>query len=331
MVDDSAIPAAGDTSSPATHDGSSTAFDDGLLAGSAALGKVSTICCTRDGSRAVTGHENGAVQLWNAETGELLGGALRRHIDVVLCVALSEDGKRAASGSQDKTMQVWNVKTGEQIGDALCGHCDGVVCVALSADEKRAASADSAPFPSADNATHATQPSRPMIDPGIIGRDGSRVGHRDRRINMRCTARAQVLGGMRCAVLSVALSADGTRVAFGSGDETVRVWTAGIGEPTGGALRRHGEHVECVALSTDGKRVASGARDKTLRLWDVGTGECLQADDDWIPGDLSRLRFLFREEDADSGQHREKSSVRFELSSVIYGSAGDSIVQFSQV
>lgn len=76
----------------------------------------------RDGSRAVTGHEPGVVQLWNVKTEEPVGNTLRGHSKEVSFVVYSADGKRVASGSLDRTVQVWDAETGKAVGDALRGH-----------------------------------------------------------------------------------------------------------------------------------------------------------------------------------------------------------------
>ena len=73
-------------------------------------------------------------------------------------------------------------------------------------------------------------------------------------------------------VNSVAFSPDGSLVASGSKDSTVRLWDASTGAQVGEPLRGHGDGVTSVAFSPDGSLVASGSDDSTVRLWDVSTG-----------------------------------------------------------
>ena len=72
-------------------------------------------------------------------------------------------------------------------------------------------------------------------------------------------------------VLAVAWSHDGTRIASGSGDDTVQVWNAADGSHpyiyTG-----HSTFVNAVAWSHDGTRIASGSHDKTVQVWNAADG-----------------------------------------------------------
>lgn len=71
--------------------------------------------------------------------------------------------------------------------------------------------------------------------------------------------------------LTVAFSPDGERIAVGSADRAIRIFTsAGKLERV---LRQHADWVEAVAFSADGKRLASASRDRTARVFSVANGE----------------------------------------------------------
>lgn len=71
-------------------------------------------------------------------------------------------------------------------------------------------------------------------------------------------------GGVEC----VAFSPDGTLLASGSADTSVRLWRVADGEPLH-TLEGHTASVLCLAFSPDGALLASGSADTTVQLWRV--------------------------------------------------------------
>jgi WD40 repeat protein/serine/threonine protein kinase len=71
---------------------------------------------------------------------------------------------------------------------------------------------------------------------------------------------------------SVAWSPDGTRLATGGAEGTVKIWDAATGHVLAG-LRGHTNAVLAVAWSPDGRWLASGSEDRTIRIWDPVTGK----------------------------------------------------------
>jgi WD40 repeat protein len=70
--------------------------------------------------------------------------------------------------------------------------------------------------------------------------------------------------------MSIAFSPDGTVLASGSADKTIRLWDVRKRQELA-SLKGHKESVQCVAFSSDGKTLASGSNDSTVKLWDVET------------------------------------------------------------
>jgi WD40 repeat protein len=76
-------------------------------------------------------------------------------------------------------------------------------------------------------------------------------------------------------VQSVAFSPDGSTIASGSFDKTVRLWEVSSGRALR-AFEGHTNGVRSVAFSPDGSTIASGSSDNTVRLWEVSSGCALR-------------------------------------------------------
>ncbi|KAJ1858401.1 ribosome assembly [Coemansia sp. RSA 2703] len=76
------------------------------------------------------------------------------------------------------------------------------------------------------------------------------------------------------AVLSVSFSPDGSQLASGSGDTTVRIWDLTTETPRH-TCRGHAKWVLTIAWAPTGRVLASGAMDNHVRLWDPLTGQAL--------------------------------------------------------
>ena len=85
--------------------------------------------------------------------------------------------------------------------------------------------------------------------------------------------RMSVFSGHADGVTSLAFSSDGTLLASGSKDNTVKLWDI----QTGGIIKtfRSDTHRPCsVSISPDSIMVASGSHNNAICLWDIRTGEC---------------------------------------------------------
>src|SRR5690349_17859209 len=69
-------------------------------------------------------------------------------------------------------------------------------------------------------------------------------------------------------VLAIAYSPDGSLLAAGCADKTIRLTDPSTGKPVA-VLSGHADAVAAVAFSRDGSKLASASYDKTVRVWDV--------------------------------------------------------------
>jgi WD40 repeat protein/nucleoside phosphorylase len=197
---------------------------------------------SRSGDLLASGHEDGAVRLWDAVSRKAIW-TMVGHSGPVRSIAFSPNGTTLASGSEDKTVRIRDVTTGTSL-HKFSGHTETVTCVAFSPDGATLIS-----------------------------------GSYDTTVLLWDVAKATSLrtfSGHTARIWSVAFSPDGTTLASGSSDKTVRLWDVATAISLC-TLSGHTAAVWDVAFSPDGGTLASGSYDKTVRLWDVATSTCLRA------------------------------------------------------
>lgn len=250
------------------------------------------------------------MKLWNRQDRKLIA-TLRGHSDWISSIAFSPDGKLLASASKDKTITLWNVADRSEI-TKLFGHTGAVNCLAFSPDGKILASG------SDDHAVTLWEipDGRKLFS--LYGHTGAILslafdekgvrlasGGTDKNIVLwdvfnfnnvtrltlsipsttndfdRNYNKLAILSGHNEAVTSIAFSSDGTILASGSADKTVKLWKLASHEVW--TLPGHADPVFSVAFSPDGSVLASGSGDiyalgdhsATLTLWNVIDGTAI--------------------------------------------------------
>jgi WD40 repeat protein/transcriptional regulator with XRE-family HTH domain len=195
---------------------------------------------TPDGKQLLTISGDNSATLWDAAGGKALL-TLHGHSARVTSVAISPDGKLFATASDDKTVKIWEAVTGKEI-KTLDGHDGSAIVLAFSRDGKRL-------FAGSD-------------ETGIAIAWDIASGQE----LYRFSGQGDVAG-----VDALAVSPDGTRVATGEFDTTVRLWEAATGKLLL-TLFGHSSQVVSVAYSADGSYLASASEDGTVKLWDAAKG-----------------------------------------------------------
>jgi len=82
----------------------------------------------------------------------------------------------------------------------------------------------------------------------------------------------ETMPGHTDAILHITYSPDGTRLASGGGDTTVRFWNVTTSMPSHTCVG-HRHHVLCTAWSPDGECFVSSDKSGEIRIWDPKTGK----------------------------------------------------------
>lgn len=247
---------------------------------------VGAIAFSADGTRLLTGAEDTTVRLWDTARGTAIR-QLTRHTQGTHSVGVSGDGRRFVTGGCDDQVRVWASEEGGALLQTLRGHAGNVESVALSddgayvltgsidttvrlwsvADGKELWRYEAFTGPVTQVAFSPTDPSRVAA--------ASHDGHA--RILDRATGRVvQSLEGRTVEIDALAFSPDGTKLATGTADGQVRVWTVGgTGQDPRLVLTGHAKEVKALAFSPDGRFLFTGSYDQTVRVHDSGTGTLL--------------------------------------------------------
>lgn len=88
--------------------------------------------------------------------------------------------------------------------------------------------------------------------------------------------RIPTLSGHSGEVNTIAVSLDGQKIATGSDDRTIKIWSLNTRKQLR-TLKGHSQWVYSVAISPDDRTVVSGSKDETIKVWNLNTGQELRS------------------------------------------------------
>lgn len=229
------------------------------------------------GSRAVTGHADGAVVLWDYDKAEKVA-AFKRNDAEVWSVTFAGSPNRIAASSHDWKVTLWDADNPGQPVHVLDAHDNAAQAVAFYA---------SANGPML--ATGGADKTVKLWNLDSMDQVRRYRGHRDFVTalafspNGRMLASAGLDGGIRLwstasrgmyrslnghkgKIASLAFAPSGDRLVSAGEDGLVRIWDVRRGK-TARTLTGNGGGVAAVQFSPDGQRIASAGADGIVRLW----------------------------------------------------------------
>jgi WD40 repeat protein/serine/threonine protein kinase len=208
-------------------------------------GPYQVVAFSPDRRYLLTGQLEGAVQLWDATTGQPVR-TLVTHEREVRAIVFSPRGGRLATASGDGKVMLWDatrldVKQEPRLPPLPARVPGPSVNVAFSPDGQRLAT----------------------------GGEGNTVRIWDVQTGREVCSPFR---GHSKEVYAVAFSPTDERpwIASGGEDGKVKIWDSRSGELVR-TLRGHTGIVSSLAFSPDGNRLYSGSRDKTVKVWDLST------------------------------------------------------------
>ncbi len=270
-----------------TDDGRSivTTGDDGTLKiWSAASGGLSRSFSLEDGpatafalngTRALTGHADGRVMLWDLDRGDK-PQSFKRNEANIWAVTFAGETNRFAASSHDWKVALWDANTKAGPLHVFEGHESAAQAVAYAPKGRLLASG------SADRTVklwnletldleRTYRGHKDFVTALAFSPDGKMLAAAslDGSIKLWSTSSNRLfrtLTGHKGRITGLAFSPSGEALASAGDDGTVRLWDFKRGR-TARTLIAHSGSVKAIAFSPDGQRVAAAGDDGIVRLW----------------------------------------------------------------
>ncbi len=247
---------------------------------------VEAVAFAPTGKQVATAGEDRSIIVWNVERGQK-EAVLLWHPIRITALAFSNDGQWLASNDLDGNLALWEVGARQLRWSFTASKripSEASYCVAVSPDGKWVANSYGIYETGVGRLAYDFRAEIPLTHLGFPQPTELRslAFSGDGRWLVSVTARGDIAirrsGEWRVTEsqklndthpVSVSLSPDGSQLATGEDEGSVRLWQT---QPLGhtAVIGKHDARVKSVALSPDGREVVSASDDKTICLWDVG-------------------------------------------------------------
>jgi WD40 repeat protein len=249
-------------------------------------GNVIDITFSNDGQLLASSYDNGAIQVWDANTMEQKA-CFTGHLFWTWSINFSPDGRFLISAGDDGLVKLWDVLT-EQCLHIYEGHQGFVNSVNFSPDGNMIASCGNDAtirlwqsfFQSEDSEIRTLTGHRGRVWQVEFSPDGQTLvsGGEDYAIGLWDVASGECKAFWQAHeswVRCVMFSPDSRSIASGSFDHTIKIWDTHTQQCLH-HLHGHQSAISALSYSPDGQQLISSSLDRTIKIWDVSTGKCLR-------------------------------------------------------
>ena len=236
-------------------------------------GSVSIVTYTPDGSKFISGSQDGTIRIWDTLTGKQIGENMGKSFDIhkrneyydkeidgdeghkfIHTLSCSPDGKIIVAGGSNKLIYMWDANTRKLLRKPIIGHRASISHITFTPDGTKIVSS---------------------------GGDFSDTTIRVWDVNTGKEIGDPIKDAHELWIKSLCYSPDGTRFVTGGADSTIRFWDAKtmepLGEPIGEYTSGESSMVFNVQYSPDGSKIliTGGTKYNAVYQWDANNGELL--------------------------------------------------------
>ncbi|WP_328712239.1 TIR domain-containing protein [Nocardia salmonicida] len=260
---------------------------------------VSSIAFHPDSGRVLSGSYDSTVREWDVREGRVIHPG-----DKVSSADVSPTGRQIVSGGVDGTIRQWDTETGAQIGPSIRGEhgiplpeyaAEGTQVESVGFSKESLTLTDIRFWDAVSGVAIGPPITLPPETTNVVHDSGRRrmVTTSDGHTQIRDMTSMRPIGlELRHddgSVLAISIDNNGSHIATGASDYSVRLWDANTGQSVGQPMAGQA-WVKSTAFSPDSRLLAVGYEDKSVRIWDTDTSQQI-GEPLWQDGPSSQIRF----------------------------------------